>query len=216
MEVTWRQKALHGKFVNDKEGVNWEKSWQWIVRGDLKGCIEAFICSDQEQALRTYYIKFLIDKDAEPPLCRLCRERGEYISHLVSEGGTLAQKRYVLWQLCRERGFERADKWYEQKPEAVIENENFKLLWEFTIQCDRVIETRRSDIVFVGKRSKEVKIIDIAIPGDSRVKEKEPEKIEKYEMLREEIRRIWQVNNVTVIPVEVRALGVISEKFEVH
>ena len=24
MEDTWKQKALHGKFVNDKEGVNWE------------------------------------------------------------------------------------------------------------------------------------------------------------------------------------------------
>ena len=27
MEDAWKQKALHGKFVNDKEGVNWEKSW---------------------------------------------------------------------------------------------------------------------------------------------------------------------------------------------
>ena len=124
--------------------------------------------------------------------------------------------RYVHWQLCKEGGFERADKWYEQKPEAVIENENFKLLWDFTIQCDRVIEARRPDIVLVDKRSKEVKIIDIAVPGDSRVKEKELEKIEKYQMLREEIRCIWQVNKVTVIPVVVGALGVMSDMFERH
>ena len=43
---------------------------------------------------------------------------------------------------------------------------------------------------------------------------KELEKIEKYQMLREEIRRLWQVSNVTVIPVVVGALGVISDKFE--
>ena len=122
--------------------------------------------------------------------------------------------RYVHWPLCKEGGFERADKWYEQKPEAVIENANFKLLWDFTIQCDRVIEARRPDIVLVGKRSKEVKIIDTVVPGDSRVKEKELEKIEKYQMLREEVRRIWQVNRFTVIPVVVGALGVISDKFE--
>ena len=207
--------------MNDKEGVNWDKSWQLIVRGDLKGCTEALICSAQEQALRTNYIKFHIDKNAESPLCRMCGERVETISHLVSECGKLAQKeykkrhdnvaRYVHWQLCKEGGFERADKWYEQKPEAVIENENFKLLWDFTIQCDRVIEARRPDIVLVDKRSKEVRIIDIAVPGDSRVKEKELEKIEKYQMLREEIRCIWQVNKVTVKPVVVGALGVISE-----
>ena len=53
MEDAWKQKALHGKFVNDIEGVNWEKSWQWIVRADLKGFTEALICSAHEQALRT-------------------------------------------------------------------------------------------------------------------------------------------------------------------
>ena len=87
---------------------------------------------------------------------------------------------------------------------------------DFTIQCDRVIEARRPDIVLVDKRSKEVKIIDIAVPGDSRVKESELEKIEKYQMLREEIRCIWQVNKVTVIPVVVGALGAISDMFERH
>ena len=72
----------------------------------------------------------------------------------------------------------------------------------------------RPDIVFVDKKSKEVKIIDIAVPGDSRVTEKELEKIEKYQMLREEIGHAWQINKVTVIPVVIGALGVISDKFE--
>ena len=52
------------------------------------------------------------------------------------------------------------------------------------------------------------------MPGDSRVKEKELGKIEKYQMLREEIGHVWQMNKVTVIPVVIEALGVISEKFE--
>ena len=75
-----------------------------------------------------------------------------------------------------------------------------------------MIEARRPDIVLVDKRSKEVKIIPV--PGGSRVKEKEMEKIDKYQMLREEVRCMWQVNNVTMIPVVVGALGVISDNFE--
>ena len=35
-------------------------------------------------------------------------------------------------------------------------------------------------------------IIDIAIPGDARVKDKELEKIEKYQLLREEIRKVME------------------------
>ena len=49
------------------------------------------------------------------------------------------------------------------------------------IQCDRFIQARRPSIVVVDKKKKEVKSIDIVIPGDCRVKDKEQEKIEKYE-----------------------------------
>ena len=86
------KKALHGQFVNDSKGVDWKRSWQWIVRGDLKGCTEALICGAQEQGFLTIYIQFHIDKNADSPLCTMCRERGETTSHLVSECGTLPQK----------------------------------------------------------------------------------------------------------------------------
>ena len=89
----------------------------------------------------------------------------------------------------------------------------FKVLWDFMIQCDRFIQARRPNIVVVDKKKKEVKLIDIAIPGDSRVKDKEQEKIEKYEQLKEEIARLWNMKRVTVIPVVIGALGCISNCF---
>ena len=115
--------------MNDKEGVNWDKSWQWIVRGDLKGCTEALICSAQEQALRTNYTKFHIDENAESPLCKMCGERVETISHLISEYGKLAQMeykrrydnvaRYVHWQVCNKESYERADTVFSQTEAAL-------------------------------------------------------------------------------------------------
>ena len=30
---------------SDKEGVDWDRSWHWIAKGDMKGCTEALICS---------------------------------------------------------------------------------------------------------------------------------------------------------------------------
>ena len=44
-----------------------------------------------------------------------------------------------------------------------------KLLWDFNIQTDNVIEARRPDLVLVDKEKKERQIIDIAIPVDTRV-----------------------------------------------
>ena len=58
------------------------------------------------------------------------------------------------------------------------------------IQCDKEIEARRPDIVVVDKQKREVKIIDVAIPGDVRVCEKELEKIDKYKPLKDEIARL--------------------------
>ena len=86
---------------------------------------------------------------------------------------------------------ERANNWYEQKPVGVVESENFMILWDFTIQCDRRVEARRPDIVFVDKKEREVVIIDVAISGDDRVKDKELEKEEKYQLLKDEIAKVW-------------------------
>ena len=66
------------------------------------------------------------------------------------------------------------------KAEAVIENEDVKLLWDFSIQTDKEIHARRPGIILVKKKDKECMIIDIAVPADSPTWIKEEEKIDKY------------------------------------
>ena len=61
VEVVWKDKEMHVQFVRELQGVDWDKTWQWLLNGDQKGCTEALICSAQEQALRTNYTKFHID-----------------------------------------------------------------------------------------------------------------------------------------------------------
>ena len=45
-----------------------------------------------------------------------------------------------------------------------MENEKCKILWDFTIQTDRMIGARRPDITIVNKETRECQLIDIA-PG---------------------------------------------------
>ena len=52
--------------------------------------------------------------------------------------------------------------------ESVLENEDYKILRDFSIQTDHVIEARRPDLVVVDKKERSCKIIDFAVPGDSR------------------------------------------------
>ena len=94
-----------------------------------------------------------------------------------------------------------------------MENDDIKLLWDMSIQCDNVIEARRPDIVVVvDKKRKSCLIVDIAIPTAVTVGEKE--KIGKYQDLKREIGRIWNLRCVKVVPVVVGALRCVTKGFD--
>ena len=101
----------------------------------------------------------------------------------------------------------------ETEAEKSDESENFKILWDFTVQCDRIIEARKPDIVFIHKMEREAFIIYIAIPGDGKVKDKEHEKVEKYQLLKDEVARVWRMRKVIVVAVVIGALGANSVNF---
>ena len=88
-------------------------------------------------------------------------------------------------------------------------------MWDFTIQTDREIHHRRPDIVIQKKKAKETIIVDIAVPGDSNILQKETEKCEKYQDLAREIQRIWK-SRTKVVPVVVGALGSVLKKLAGH
>ena len=64
------------------------------------------------------------------------------------------------------------------------------------------------------KVKKEKMIIDMAIPGGTRVCDKDREKMEKYSLLKDKTARLWQMKKVVVIPIVVGALGTITTKFK--
>ena len=82
-------------------------------------------------------------------------------------------------------------------------------MWDFSIQTDHVIEARRPDLVLVDKE-RICKIIDFAVPGDSRIQDKD--KVEKYQELERELQKIWNVR-VKIIPLVVGSLGAIPKQF---
>ena len=88
----------------------------------------------------------------------------------------------------------------------MLENEGCKILWDFSIQTDKVIEHRLPDIVCINKIVKRCLIIDIPIPGDQNIIAKEQQKIGKYQDLQIELGKLWKLK-AEVVPVVVGALG---------
>ena len=89
----------------------------------------------------------------------MCGKADESINHLLSECSKMTKKEYkrrhdwmekrIHWEVCRNYGFETKVKWYEHEPQAVCESEGYKILWDFSIQTDHVIEGRRPDMIIV-------------------------------------------------------------------
>ena len=188
---------MYGQFVREMpEEIDKDLSWKWLVQSDLKVQSEATICAAQEQALRTNYTKNKIDKTSENPLCRMCGERGETVQQLICEYKKLAQRSYkrrhdavaklVHWKFCEKHNLERKEKWYEHCPEGIVEDDYVKLIRDINIQCDNVMEARRPDFILVDKKAKLCVIVDVAVPGGCRIREKEIVKIEKYQNLKRE------------------------------
>ena len=79
----WSEKVMHGQFERQTKDIRSEESWMWLQRGTLKKETESLITAAQEQALRTNHRKAKIEKDRTSPLCRMCKQADETVSHIV-------------------------------------------------------------------------------------------------------------------------------------
>ena len=133
----------------------------------MKREAESLVVAAQNQSIRANLVKARIGKSRGDYLCRVCRKVDESIDHIVSGCSKLAQKEYkrrhdnlgkiVHWKLARKCNFEAGDKWYENEPESVLENEDYKILCDFSIQTDHVKDDQRPDFIVVVRRREVVK-----------------------------------------------------------
>ena len=150
-------------------------------------------------------------------MCRLCKEKDETIDHLISSCSKIAQTDYkerhnkvtsmLHWNLCKKYHLPASEKWWEHYVEKVLQNEKVNILWDFKFQTDKHLAHNIPDMTVVEK--KQVRLIDVAILGDSRINQKEVEKITKYQDLKNKVERFWE-KKATVVPLVIGALVAIT------
>ena len=131
----------------------------------MKKETEGLLIATQEQAIRTKYIKKVIDKEDIDPKCRMCGERDETVAHILAECKMLAQCQYknwrhdnvaqaLHWEICKNYGLPASEKWYDHRIETVMENEEVTVTWDMKIQTDKRLNTvdltSSSDVIKSG------------------------------------------------------------------
>ena len=139
---------------------------------------------------------------------------------------TILQKEYkrrhdwmgktVYWDICRKKGCNVPEKWYEHKPLLpCTENESFKILWDFNIQTDNISEHRRPGVIIIDKTSKKAQIVDFTVPADHQIEISQKRKIENYQHLKRELQKLWNLKT-SIVPIVVGTLGTIPKSLEKH
>ena len=100
----------------------------------------------------------------------------------------------VHWEICRKYGIECTDKWYDHQPLAVTENKEVRITWDITVYTDKKLNHNRPDITLVQKNTQKWTLIDIAVPADQNIINTEEEKVDRYQDLAFEIKRIHRAS----------------------
>jgi hypothetical protein len=95
-----------------------------------------------------------------------------------------------------------------------MENDSAKLYWDKQIISDKILEYNKPDIILIDRKTNKGIIIDIVVPDSQNIQKTISTKITKYQSLHIELKRMWKLAEVIVVPVVLSATGVIPKTLE--
>ena len=121
----------------------------------------------------------------------------------------------VHWELCKKYGVKCSDRWYEHKPQTISVNESgdVTIYWdvEWKTPVDAKVVYNRPDVVVVNRKEKLWTLVEFSVPLDHNIVTKQQWKVEKYQKLVAQFRKMHRVRT-KVIPIVVGAFGAIPER----
>ena len=144
------------------------------------------------------------------------------MDRIVSEREALAKTEYICrhnkapaylhWSICKDHDIEIIQKWYEHKPETLMNNKdnNITIMWDMPVHNDRTISKNRPEIIVNDSVNSTSKLIDMTIPSNRNIALKGNRKEKQVQRPRLEIQGMWQMKT-EVTPEVVGALGTVEK-----
>ena len=87
------------------------------------------------------------------------------------------------------------------------------ILWDFEIQTDHRILTRRRGIGLINRKKRTCSQVDFAVLVNYKMKPEESEKLAKYFDIVREMKKLKNIR-VTVVPIVIRSFGTVPKDLE--
>uniref|UniRef100_H3B0R3 Reverse transcriptase domain-containing protein n=1 Tax=Latimeria chalumnae TaxID=7897 RepID=H3B0R3_LATCH len=218
----WSMKSLHGRFhaALHKDNIDVEASTTWLQEGTLFPETEGFILAIQDQVVATNNYRKYILKENISDKCRFCGTITESIQHIVDGYPVLSYSEYlhqhnniakiIHQQLAKDSGLLGEETpHFKCQPARILEKDGMKIYWDEPIATHHTVTHNRPDILVLDQKNKRADDIDIAVPNDENVSKTWAEKIWKYQDFAINLKHVYQLESVRVLPVVISANGLV-------
>lgn len=215
------EKNLHSVFYKNIQRLNLsrELTFQFLNSTSLTSETEGFITACQDGVINTLiYRSEVLGIDCNTA-CRKCNLHPETLMHLLAACPGYAPNLYInrhdsalrtlyshLARVCdlpapTDILFSNAN------VPTVVENEQFKLMWNFPFRTIQQISANKPDITFHNLVNKTIYLIEFSSPSENNILAKESEKIDKYKPLIYNLRLTYPEYTLVFIPIIIGVLG---------
>uniref|UniRef100_H3B642 Reverse transcriptase zinc-binding domain-containing protein n=1 Tax=Latimeria chalumnae TaxID=7897 RepID=H3B642_LATCH len=167
----------------------------------------------------TNYRKYILKENISNK-CRFCGIITESIQHIIDGCPVLSYSEYLHWhnniakiihqQLAKDNGILGEETpHFKCQPARILEKDGMKIYWEEPIATDHTVVHNRPDILVLDRKNKRADIIDIAVPNDENISKTWAEKIRKYQDFAINLKHVYQLESVRVLPVVISANGLV-------
>jgi len=101
--------------------------------------------------------------------------------------------------------------YYKYTPANVLENENFKLYWNPSINTDKTAPFNGPDMTFMNKKTRNTFLINIAVSNTHNLAKTITDKQNKYQEMANEICAMWKQKAAQMISIVISSTGVIPK-----
>ena len=159
--------------------------------------------------------------------CRFCRTELESVGHLISGCQVLLADghytdrhnrvcKYFHYLICKHYNITVPTNIWEHEPPPIDGNNLTTVYYDKIVPTSSYIQNNavKPDIVICDKANQTGLIIDVSVLNDAGLNRAEREKVTKYQQLRYDVMRNWQLKDVQVIPVIVGATGLVKKNLK--
>ena len=228
---THTDKPMHGlyfKSVQDQD-LHVGSTFAFLKSSSLRSETEGFMTAIQDGVFHSLQYRATILKlPTANTRCRACKRDVETTMHLLSACTRYLPTLYIsrhdaalkvlYFALRHGYGIDPEKKPYYAQTDlpAVVSNDKCRILWNFPFSTTKQLAANRPDMVLLDHEDKTMWVFEMSCPAENRIRDKEEEKITKYQPLMFELRKTYQQYDLRFIPLIIGVMGGIHTNLPDH